>query len=1009
MFDFTSKENLNKEYKGFILLSIDELKDYTAKGIFLRHKTTGLEIYHMVKEDPENLFAFAFRTISKDSKGCAHIMEHSTLCGSEKYPLKEPFTTLAGQSINTFLNALTYPDKTVYPAASLVKDDYFNMMDVYADSVFFPKLDYETFIQEGHRLEIDEKNKLSIQGVVYNEMKGEYSSFSQVAFSDQISEMYPESYPSFDSGGDPLSIPDLTYEEFLNFHQKFYNPDNCLLFLYGDIPTGQQLDFLNERFISRIEKKYNCKSNIQNFDNKLPNVKLEIQELQKLKLRTKSEVVRKIAPETGATGNLVTMNWYSGVANVEKNFLSEVLFGNDSSPLSKAIKESNLGDDFNCLNFGQFQEEVFMLGLGGVKKKNENKLFKIIEDTINKLAIEGVSQQDIDSAIMGIDFYLREVNRYSGPYSISIMSKALKGWACGKPCAEYLFPITDFEKLKEKIYSDKDFVKKLIKKYFIDNKIVTKIITEPSPDYFKNREAAEKTLIKKLEKTIDKESLKRDLNKLHENQQRIETEEETACIPHTKIENLPVKINIPEVEFRTIKKSDNSEIPLFISNEETNGIFYIDVMFPFDNLGPENYKYIPLLTDTLTNMGWNNKKWDKCISESSCVMGDIWGKTITGRIPDIPDAEEFVKKHENQNLFGRYWIGLTCKALTERCQESLNLLSEIINTMSFSDEERFKTILQESITEQKYSIVPGGRELAGRRSRATSSKNTALSEIMYGVTQLYTMADYEKQNPKDILKKFEELYYSCLKNGGIIHITADKDSLKKIIPMVEDFTRKSNITEIKPAIDYDFEDYLKNIVQVENIRGNDFTELIEADTPVGYAVETIPGIGLLTKASEAALIFSSWFEMHTLWDKIRTTGGAYGASATPFVTEQLFSMSSYRDPFPEKSLEAFKTSLDAAAEIEYSEEEIERSLVSCFGDFIVPLSPKDRGKYSFENFLYGTYGMKKKRIENLLKITAKDVIMAAKQLKSNKDSGCRKVIFGNKSNEYCGKILKLPL
>ena len=171
MFDFLDSENIGKEYKGFVLCSIDDVPDYKAKGVFLRHKRTGLEVYHVIKDDKENMFAFAFRTVSKDSKGTAHIMEHSTLCGSEKYPLKEPFNTLAATSLNTFLNALTYPDKTVYPGASVVRSDYFNMMDVYADSVFFPKLDYTTFIQEGHRLEMDENGKLSIQGVVYNEMK----------------------------------------------------------------------------------------------------------------------------------------------------------------------------------------------------------------------------------------------------------------------------------------------------------------------------------------------------------------------------------------------------------------------------------------------------------------------------------------------------------------------------------------------------------------------------------------------------------------------------------------------------------------------------------------------------------------------------------------------------------------------------------------------------------------------------------------------------------------------
>ncbi len=465
MFDFKDAANIGKSYKGFTLLSIDDLPDYKTQAVFLRHKRTGLEVYHILKEDKENLFAFAFRTLAKDSKGAAHIMEHSVLCGSEKYPLKEPFNTLASTCLSTFLNALTYPDKTVYPGASVVRDDYFNMMDVYADAVFFPKLDYSTFIQEGHRLELDENEKMSIQGVVYNEMKGNYSNFQQIAFSEVVRNMFPESYPAFDSGGDPLNIPSLTYEEFLDFHQKFYNPDNCILFLYGDIPTETQLDFLDERFMSRIEKKYNCTKDVENGDSKLPLIKPEILKLQKLNFIDESKTIKSIAPETGSTGNFVCINWYSGLNDMEKYYLSQVLSGNDSSPLDHALKESELGDEVSTGNFGQYSQEFFTAGMWGVKKGNEEKVFKLIKKTLKEVYEKGVSQKDIDSAVMGIDFNLREENRYFGPYSIQIMEKVLKGWVRGDACGSQLTPISSFEKVKEKIRTDKDYTKNLIKKY----------------------------------------------------------------------------------------------------------------------------------------------------------------------------------------------------------------------------------------------------------------------------------------------------------------------------------------------------------------------------------------------------------------------------------------------------------------------------------------------------------------------------------------------------------------
>ncbi|MCR5189359.1 MAG: insulinase family protein, partial [Treponema sp.] len=764
MFDFFDSKNIGQAYKGFTLLSIDDIPDYKAKGLFLRHKRTGLEVYHIVKDDKENLFAFAFRTVSKDSLGTAHIMEHSTLCGSEKYPLKEPFSTLVSTSLNTFLNALTYPDKTVYPGASLVRDDYFNMMDVYADAVFFPKLDHATFIQEGHRLEMDDKGKLSIQGVVYNEMKGNYSSFSQVAFSEQINAMFPDSYPAFDSGGDPLEIPNLTYQAFLDFHQKFYNPDNCLLFLYGDIPTADQLDFFNERFISRIEKKYNCTKDVENADSKLPLRTDEIKNLMELKLQPQSKEVRALVPDTGATGNFVTMSWYTGSINIEKYFLSEVIAGNDSSPLSKALKESGLGDEVNCGNFGQFDQEFYTAGLWGVKPGNENKVYALIEKTIKDLYEKGISQEDIDSAVMGIDFALREVNRYWGPPSIQIMEKTLKGWTIGNPCPSQLTPITSFEGLKKELKKDPEYTRKLIKKYFIDQKVVVKFVAEASPEFFKKRNKAEADLIKKLEASLDKEALKKDLDELHAYQQHVETPEETSCIPTTKLSSLDPKIDIPQIEIKSIKGSDNSDIPLFVSKEDTNGLFYIDLLFPFDRLEPEYLQYLPFLSSVITNMGWNGKKWNDCIAQSACIMGDVWGRLCKGILSDCQQSQEFISQYKDYNFCGRQWLGLSCKALTSMAQESLDLLSQIVTTMSFDDEKRLTSLIGELKSEKKVGLVSGGRDYAVKRSCALWSVNQALSEIFWGLSQFQTIKEYTKEKPGKILKTFEYIYKECLKS-----------------------------------------------------------------------------------------------------------------------------------------------------------------------------------------------------------------------------------------------------
>ena len=320
----------NDLYKGFRVLDVVPSEENDSTGIFLRHEKSGLEVFHLLNNDRENLFAFAFRTPSQDSTGAAHVLEHSVLCGSEKYNAKDPFLQLSKQSINTYLNAFTASDRTVFPSSSLIKADYFNIMSVYADAVFFPLLRSEVFSQECWRLEHDEKGNPSIQGVVFNEMKGNYSSFNSVA-GDVIGEaLVPGSVYNLDSGGDPLEIPDLTVQKLRAFHKKYYCTSNCLVFLYGNIPTEEQLDFLNENVIKKVSS-YGRKTVIKD-----------------VKLGKSRKTFRGIAPaeDDGKTRDscTLTLTWRLGknicdskVNSTEILMLSDLLFGSDSAPVRKAL------------------------------------------------------------------------------------------------------------------------------------------------------------------------------------------------------------------------------------------------------------------------------------------------------------------------------------------------------------------------------------------------------------------------------------------------------------------------------------------------------------------------------------------------------------------------------------------------------------------------------------------------------------------------------------------------
>lgn len=1009
MFDLNCKENIGKEYKDFVLLNVEDINDYNAKAVYFRHKTTGLEVYHIINDDRENLFSFGFRTLPNNSTGVAHIMEHSVLCGSEKFPLKEPFNTLDNQSVKTFLNAMTYPEKTLYPAASIIKSDYFNLMDVYADAVFFPKISRQTFMQEGHRFELNEKGEMSIQGVVFNEMKGSYSDFMQVAFDEILKSMFSDSIFKYDSGGDPICIPSLQYEDFLAFHKEFYCPSNCLLFLYGNISTKEQLDFISEKYISRLEKKYGLFS-CENINSSLPFMNNKIRELHKINKSDKSFCIKAIAPDNGATGSVVDLVWYSGESDSEKNYLAEVISGNDSSPLSVKLQNSELGQGMNpfCGHFAVYLDEsIFSFGLQGVKKGDEEKVKELILKSIQEIYDEGISDKDIDSAIMGIDFSLRETNRSYGPFSLVLMNKVTKAWGQGKKPSYFLNSISEFNIVKEKIKKDKDYTRSLIKKYFLDNNIFGTIFVEPSKKYFAQRQKIEKEIIKKSEKTINKVELKEELKSLHEYQQKVETEAELSCIPHLSINELNQKREQIDTEYEVLNRN-GINIPCIFNKFDTRGIVYVDVCFPIDNLSPEYFLDIPLFTAILTNMGWNGKNWADCTQEMACIMGDTWVKL---ELSSIPESEN-QKKHEvnEKNIYHRMWMNISCKFLREKTEESLKLFGQIISTMDFSDETHFNNLLDEYITYKKNSFIDNGGKYSILRTKRNKSKYTVINELLYGITQFYHLDSYSKEKTSDLLKQFSTMYTSIKDQGAIIHVAADEKSTFDVKKYLSDFIEEASLKELKEKINYTKDDYQKFIYSNSNSEEEVSKEICKIDSQVGYASLCFDCSDWLSKDSIAEDLVCSWISGHQLWEKIRMTGGAYGGNAYVDVYEALCILASWHDPTPNISLDLFIESLKEFSMKELTSEELEKTIISCYSDLIIPLDPTEKGKVGLKRFLnLITPDLLEKKRQDLLSLTVNDVKEAAIRLYKNAIIRRSEMIICDKNYSCTGNNIEINI
>ena len=477
---------------GFEIVELVDIPELAAAGIWVRHRKSGAEVFHILNEDPENLFAFGFATTPEDSTGAAHILEHSVLCGSENYPLKDTFLVLAQGSLQTYLNAWTFPDKTLYPASSVNEHDYFNLMAVYGDAVFRPLLSEWTFMQEGHRLSFapggssPRSGGLQITGVVYNEMKGAYSSLDAYAELWSVKGVLPDTPYALESGGDPESIPGLTWEGLKEFHRTRYSPANCRIFLAGNIPTEKQLAFLDERFLSRLPpgKAASPVPRAAPWD--------------------KPRTIRVPCPAGGEQKTTAFLSWRCGDAadpaeSMALSVLTEILLGHDGSPLTRALVESGLGEDLSPVTglINEIRETLFVAGLRGVKGREESggrdggtAVEALILGELRRLVRDGIPREEIEAALLSLEFSNREIRRSGGPFSLVWLQRSFRGWLHGKNPWERLLFVPFFTALKERIAGEEGFFEALIQKYLLDNPHRALVLVEPEPGYLEKKEAA---------------------------------------------------------------------------------------------------------------------------------------------------------------------------------------------------------------------------------------------------------------------------------------------------------------------------------------------------------------------------------------------------------------------------------------------------------------------------------------------------------------------------------------
>ncbi len=1001
----------NDVYKGFRVLDVVDVEDCSSKGIHLVHEKTGLEIFHLLNDDEENLFAFSFKTPTLDDSGVAHVLEHSVLCGSEKYPIRDPFIRMANQSVSTYLNAFTSPDSTVFPASSTIREDYFNLFSVYADAVFFPLLRPEIFLQECHRLEFDEKGKPSIQGVVYNEMKGSFSSFDTVVSSSIYSAILPGSQYALKSGGDPMVIPSLTLKKVKAYHKKYYCTANCFLFLYGNVPTEDQLDFLDKNVISKIKN---------------PGKRATYPKLDK---SCKIEpMVRAYGPVTDdEKGSTVDCVWRIDVKKdlrpektMELLFLETLLMDGDSALLNKRLCESGLGKDISSETGGSYtlQSLVMVCGLRGVELKNAKKVRNEIYSILESICREGIDKSELDRVCMEFEFSNREIVRGGGPYSLVLMRRCLRGWRYGCKPWETLLLNSYFARLKQKIDENPLYISEMIHRYFLDNKDCTLLTVTPSVKWMRDRAKQEKANVEDYVERLGEKKIRSLVDSMYAFQNETLSPEEENLLPRIRVKNLKESVEVT----KSVKTNVNG-ITVFSCEQPTNGILYFNIAFPVDTLHPKDYAYLPMVASWLTQVGWGGMSWSRALCVEKGTAGAM-GATLLTYSP-LEDSSE---KKSATDYSGRDWLVVYLNVLKEKIPEGLDMISQCISTVDFSDLERLTELSRADFSAIKSSVVPAAHHYAIMRSQSHIGRSYAIQELWNGLSSLETIKKLSDMPIKDFSIILKKLLKKITSSGAILQMTGDKESLQQTRKLIPNLIEKLSLVPPKkpyPSTDEDFFKLIEldgEVVQRPNRKkfNPDFVdEVILINGTVGYAAASMQSSGIETRDCIADMVFCHYAENNDFWKAVRTVGGAYGVTLFEEPLERFMIYMTYRDPKPFSSLESLQEILKDMASKSFSPDEIEKAVTGCYSDEVPPRTPHQKGRVAFSRELSGmSPHMVERRVRWLLSVTPAEVQKAAKRYFENSKSTserykrvviCGKEMFLPKMKENSGKIIRISV
>ena len=895
-----------------------ELPEVKGKGYVLRHKKTGARVMLIDNDDDNKVFTIGFRTPPADDTGVPHITEHSVLCGSKAFPVKDPFVELAKGSLNTFLNAMTYPDKTVYPVASQNDKDFHNLMHVYLDAVFYPNIYEKTEImqQEGWHYETDENGDLFYNGVVYNEMRGSYSSPDNQLFRLIQESLLPDSCYACDSGGDPECIPTLTQEAFLDFHRKYYHPSNSYIYLYGNVDFEKELAFIDSEYLSAFDHL---------------NVDSEIGLVPGFDAPARLEDFYSLAEgDDEADNTYLSYNVIVGTS-LDKNLmmaftvLSQVLLEMPGAPLEKALIDAGIGKNVYSSFEDSIKQPMFSVIAQNANAEDEERFAGVVEDTLQSLAEGGLSKRALMATINRMEFKHKEKNFGRYPKGLMYGLDAFNTWLYDDAHALDLFSMNEvFDFLKEKV--ETDYFENLIRKYILDNDHKSYVVLKPKRGLNKIADANMKEELAAYKHTLSEEELLRigkNAEHLKEYQSEPDAPEALLTIPLLSIDDIDKqarKLNNQVSEIEQVKVVSHD---IF-----TNGISYVSFNFDLKDIDWHDYAYISLITDVLRYVDTEHYSYNELNSEIDYYTGGIGFSTI---VTDKPDGKDYVF-----NFIASF------RVLHEYVDKAFELMEEILFTSKITDKKRLKEIIAEAREDLKSSISSAGHTTAMGRALSYIAESGAVRELTEGIEYYNFLADLDdhfEERYDTLCTELEKAIGEILRRGSLtVNYTDDAEPSVYIEKGITELSKK-----LSTRLSFDKEADIP--VEKKNEGFKTASKVQYVATAGNYREAGLDFTGNLD-------VLQTIFAYDYLWINVRVKGGAYGCMCG-FPRSGKAYFTSYRDPNLTETYEIYKKAYDYVKNFAADDRDMTKYIIGAIAKLDAPLTPSAEGSFSFAAYELG--------------------------------------------------------